>query len=323
VSKLRHPLRRRYDAHRTGALCRQRHEVSKFEQFVDERSEAAERLTTGQITPLVNDLLTQPGWSVDDEHSVQLVMHELAILREGDLFYVEPDFMSLIEEAAKTFEHEPLLPSDLIVPCGFVRLPRSIYIEPPSYPQRSGSEDDRYIDTFRAFGWGSYADNTGILLCYYAGREDIPDLVAPFVPTRFTQWVFEGAEHRVVPEAGTLMREWHATYTFARVFFRLVMQRIADVSVLNPDRATRKRAKRAGVGSSVNVVRLRRPEHLSDPGPDHHKVEWSHQWIVSGHWRWQWYPSIQAHRQIWISPYVKGPEGKELIIKPRVFDVAV
>jgi len=34
-------------------------------------------------------------------------------------------------------------------------------------------------------------------------------------------------------------------------------------------------------------------------------------------WHDQWYPSEQIHRQIWISPYVKGPEDKPLIVRPR------
>jgi hypothetical protein len=40
-------------------------------------------------------------------------------------------------------------------------------------------------------------------------------------------------------------------------------------------------------------------------GPD-----WQYRWITRGHWRNQWYPSLGEHRQIWIAPYVKGPEDK-------------
>jgi len=34
-------------------------------------------------------------------------------------------------------------------------------------------------------------------------------------------------------------------------------------------------------------------------------------------WRNQWYPSLSQHRQKWISPYVKGPEDKPLVVRPR------
>ena len=39
-------------------------------------------------------------------------------------------------------------------------------------------------------------------------------------------------------------------------------------------------------------------------------VEWSSRWWVSGHIRAQWYPSLKAHKLIFIAPYIKGPEDK-------------
>jgi hypothetical protein len=47
------------------------------------------------------------------------------------------------------------------------------------------------------------------------------------------------------------------------------------------------------------------------------EANYSHRFIVSGHWRNQWYASGQVHRQIWISPYVKGPEDQPLVVRPR------
>jgi hypothetical protein len=40
---------------------------------------------------------------------------------------------------------------------------------------------------------------------------------------------------------------------------------------------------------------------------------YSHRWLVSGHFRNQWYPSEQTHKVIWIEPYVKGPEATPLV----------
>jgi hypothetical protein len=34
---------------------------------------------------------------------------------------------------------------------------------------------------------------------------------------------------------------------------------------------------------------------------------------VNGHVRAQWYPSEQAHRLIWIAPYLKGPEDAPML----------
>lgn len=62
----------------------------------------------------------------------------------------------------------------------------------------------------------------------------------------------------------------------------------------------------------VRVVELRRKQAKAEHSGEHDAVDWSHQWIVSGHWRQQWYPSLNANRPRWIMPYVKGPEDKPL-----------
>lgn len=73
----------------------------------------------------------------------------------------------------------------------------------------------------------------------------------------------------------------------------------------------------------VRVVTLRRLAP-GDQGGDQDEEfgrEWSHRWVVRGHWRQQWYPSEGVHRLIWIEPFIKGPEHRPLIVKDRVFEV--
>lgn len=78
----------------------------------------------------------------------------------------------------------------------------------------------------------------------------------------------------------------------------------------------RKRPEQQDEG--IAVVRLRRK---SSPhyGDDHGEVEWKHQWWVGGHFRAQWYPSLKAHKVIWIAPHLKGPRDKPLL--ERVYSV--
>lgn len=67
----------------------------------------------------------------------------------------------------------------------------------------------------------------------------------------------------------------------------------------------------------IRTIALRRREHS---GSEHHEGEgrdYSCQWIVSGHWRNQYYASTKTHKPVWILPYVKGPEDKPLK-KPRL-----
>ncbi len=37
-------------------------------------------------------------------------------------------------------------------------------------------------------------------------------------------------------------------------------------------------------------------------------IDWSCRWLVNGHWRKQWYPSLGIHQPLYILPYWKGPE---------------
>lgn len=108
-------------------------------------------------------------------------------------------------------------------------------------------------------------------------------------------------------------------FTVWQSLWRLMQQRLAVPTRVTPDRHTRRRFEKAGLTArDVTVIRLRRPE--TPPSGEHRDVEWSHRWIVGGHWRWQ--PYKEGYRQIWIAPYVKGPEGLPLRArKARVFEL--
>lgn len=105
--------------------------------------------------------------------------------------------------------------------------------------------------------------------------------------------------------------------TYMRVLFAgllFIRQHILVTSEQSAERSTRKRLAREGFTHEplVRVVELRRKQSKSEHHGDSEPVEWSHQWIVSGHWRQQWYPSLNANQPIWVMPYVKGPEDKPL-----------
>ena len=95
-----------------------------------------------------------------------------------------------------------------------------------------------------------------------------------------------------------------------------------DKTPTRPNRAARRAAEKVGqetTNDSVIVVQLRQPRHETPRNSNGQEAEWKHQWIVRGHHRAQWYPSIQQHKVIWIAPHVKGPEGLPLLEK--VYDV--
>jgi hypothetical protein len=69
-------------------------------------------------------------------------------------------------------------------------------------------------------------------------------------------------------------------------------------------------------GYETTVVQLRRRISEGAKGNQGGEArEWHHQWWVAGHIRAQWYPSEQAHKLIWIAPYLKGPDDKAILNK--------
>lgn len=106
----------------------------------------------------------------------------------------------------------------------------------------------------------------------------------------------------------------------AKALWALATQQISESSDERMDRKSARRLSRLGRESStVKVVSLKRRESHHGDGTS---VDWTHRWVVNGHWRRQWLPSAQKHRQVFIASYVKGPDDKPLVLKRRVVKVS-
>jgi hypothetical protein len=140
----------------------------------------------------------------------------------------------------------------------------------------------------------------------------------PMIPLHLTPWyfkmTFDGNEW---DENGRPTgAEWW--WRIIQTTFRLMQQRISVKHRQLPERTARREAKRIGARpeTEIVVVRLRR-EKGETKEPTGESANYSHRFIVGGHWRKQPYTSLGIWRQIWISPYVKGPEDKPLIVRPK------
>lgn len=112
--------------------------------------------------------------------------------------------------------------------------------------------------------------------------------------------------------------DWRNLATGVLMMFAFLASPFIPKQQMRASRAARREAKRNGFPERpedlVTFIVLRRPEkrrHPSDESPN--QTEWKHRWLVSGHLRAQWYPSEQAHRLIWIAPYLKGPEDAPML----------
>lgn len=92
---------------------------------------------------------------------------------------------------------------------------------------------------------------------------------------------------------------------------------ITDIDHEPLPRSMARRCERTGVPTGVRVVRLRRATGSHIGHGDH--LDWSHRWIVSGHWRNQAVGVDRADRRLtWIAPHIKGPDDKPLVMRETV-----
>jgi hypothetical protein len=111
----------------------------------------------------------------------------------------------------------------------------------------------------------------------------------------------------------------------------LVDHKLSQSDIEHADRHVWKRAHRARVGatleetreiSKVRIIRLREvPSRAGETAEDRRKrdVEWSHRWFVEGRFAWRRCgPGHADRRWTFISPYIKGPKDRPLILKENV-----
>lgn len=237
--------------------------------------------------------------------------------------YVAEEMMDLVEFAAQTFTPEPLQPSDLVTMAGFLVLPRPMFMR----DRRGANLGFRVVSWYPATQPNA-GGQTGVHLSLYSHLDDPDDggeiweavkhvrdgVATPYVLLHVTPWGFDqkvpgvGEPARAVVDGG-----W---WTPVQALLRVMMQTVSDRTREKAPRAAGRRWQREKPNFEpyVTVVRLRRPRQKGSDSQEH-EVEWTKRWLVSGHWRNQWFPSLQMHRQIWISPFVKGPPDKPLVIR--------
>jgi len=253
----------------------------------------------------------------------------------ADPVFVSAEMCELTTAASATFAPEPLLRTDIITPLGFLvyetpadvldRFEAPLNIAGLSWGPIITADEDvdarERPDLLESWGDG---DGDGIGITVYANLQRLAEVSEmtltwgppPLVPVHVTPWYF-GMEHKgnEVDEHGkpTGAGWW---WKLAQATFRLMQQQISVHHTERPDKGQRREATRRGFPERETlVVRLRREKGEHETSGD--DANYSHRFIVSGHWRNAYYPSINGHRQIWISPYVKGPAHLPLRVKPR------
>ncbi|MCT6736575.1 hypothetical protein [Rhodococcus qingshengii] len=99
------------------------------------------------------------------------------------------------------------------------------------------------------------------------------------------------------------------------IWLAMGQSRLTESRILSPDAATKPRDGRTV--DAVTMVDIRSSTGASDPSvtgtQNRRSPEFSRRWWVTGHWRQQACgPKMADRKPIWVSPYIKGPDGTPL-----------
>lgn len=237
---------------------------------------------------------------------------ERTSVRKAELWWVSTDMRDLMAIAASSMPDEPLLITDPPSPHGLVVFER---------PARLSAEPGHRARDFSAIRWGfmrlagsgEKAIHIGLMGMY----EALPFRWAPLTSSGWSIGEPSDDSHHIpdgIPRHGVVQQR-----RMLKTLWTLTGQFLTSDAVMSLDRATHRRMVRQDLEPDpVRIVELRRRRsaHDGDGGEGHR--DYSHRWMVSGHWRNQYLPSVKTHRLQWIAPHVKGPEDKPLVLKETV-----
>lgn len=254
--------------------------------------------------------------SSDAEKVSQAVVGLLGGVTAAEPYWVSSEMLDLAEHAGKSFPWEKLDATAPPSAFGYIEFAR------PVIQEVAGGITAQWEQDAPVWGlvWGRYGGR--ILIVSLVKRddpvflahlqEDFDESAFRFPPlVQYASLLVTGTSE--VP-ADEETGRWGK---FLGSLWTLMEQRIAVSRKERATRAESRRWMRMGnpAPSDVRVITLRRVKVSTGDPADGEFVEWQHRWIVNGHWRMQWYPTLNDHMPIWIAPYIKGPEDKPLVLK--------
>ena len=259
-------------------------------------------------------LVEHEGWAYAEKQRVFRDAEEA--LRIAAPVFVSRNIVELWDASWTGFKAEEFRPSDPFVTAGFALLPKGVPLIRDAHPIHALAWAP--ADGMGHAVWGlsptpslDFSKKEGVKI---SGRVYGPEKAREMLEdSGFFQWVLTG--FFLLKWNRTDSQEWCRAL---QAFWRLGREFVRGQERI--PRASRREGHRAGLEQEhVTVLRLRRTAS-KPPTEEPQPVDWRCQWVVRGHWRNQWFPSEQRHKQRYIAPYVKGPEDKPLRVTERVVE---
>lgn len=248
----------------------------------------------------------------------------LHVLPKAVPYYWSPEMASVVAEASRQYPLDAVLAPERLRDEYFWYWCDAPFVHMTA-PRQDGTSSMVPIHAVAA----GVDRTTGKPHLRVVGFERMPD--GRVISIYATSWLF--GDKPGMTEYSTEWLEQHGAieeddaprrmFQFVLAAQQWLSQRILTTKEAQLNRHARRRAARVIEHvPCVNVIALRAYESSRSPASERREVEWSHRWIVSGHWRKQYHPSTGENVPTWINPHIKGPEDKPLKVDgPRVFGV--
>lgn len=299
------------------------------------------------------------GYSQSQASEIQgplLAASETSVLNLARTFYITPQILGFISEAAAQLPPAPLRMEDIPVETGML-----IFPEPVPYWNNA---DGREIG-IQAVAWGVIHEEaidvrvegelpyktTGVMLYVYGATAEMDEMYGspwppewgvrpPLILNDLTAWgsgvVWAADELRrkdihpavLAGEEGYAPDAAHPVSWVAAIrklmlsIWTFMAQEVVPQTRFRPPRPNLRRWERSGMplpeDGCITVLHYRPyAKRQSDEEEEAAEVEWSHRWWRRAHWR-VLHRGTDDERAIWVHRHVVGPEDKPLVIKERL-----
>lgn len=125
------------------------------------------------------------------------------------------------------------------------------------------------------------------------------------------------SSHAVQFDLQDMLTDPHVAYVrrFMLALWVFMADDIIRTSTERLPRHLERRAKRSGSPAELRITHLRRVRYVDETGTEREpgSREYSHRFLVRGHWR-----HLASGRITWVRPHVKGPSDKPVVVKTNV-----
>lgn len=265
-----------------------------------------------------------PAYARSGPPYAQVVLEHVDAIRNAEMFFMATEFGELVQQAADSMPDHDVTRFDAPASSGIVFKSSAGVLRPRAdwVPTR-GDDDLGDLVSESAYMW--VCTDQGILAGHLFSRALFNEVGGK--PPGSGSWL-----PKLIPMAEVLpygrRSRMDADRKFCErsliklfAFWNLIRQTaVTVVEDQVPPRPERRRLLRSGFKTPplVRVVHLRGSRSSRGDGSAGPK-DWRHRWLVRGHWRQQWYPSLESHRPVWIAPHIKGPDDAPLLGGHKVY----